>query len=163
MSRDQVVPETLFTFYWTAKHVSEVLAQDSPLLLPHDVALQAEEHFVHFSEMTKTGDRVGWIWLFRDRVEASRLRKMGLDPDFARFAPADARELIGATIPKGTAGLMEFAPSLLADIPTLSETVQEIWLGFDSMRLAKDRCLRSSAHDIFSVEEFLDRIDRRVV
>jgi hypothetical protein len=163
VSRDQVIPETLFSFYWTAKHVSEVLAQDSPLLLPHDVALQAEESFVHFSKLSETGDHISWMWLFRDRVEASRLRRMGLDPDFARFAPIDVRELIGATMPRGTVALIEFVPSLLADIPTLSETVQEIWLGFDSMRLAKDRCLRSSAHDIFSVEEFLDRLDRRVV
>lgn len=162
MSKDALIPESMFAFYWTAAHCGEVLARESPIILASDTQIKGEEHFVHFAALTPTGEHRKWVWLFYDRVQATRLRLLGLEPEFKGSIDNDARDLIQATISRESTDFMEFDPSIFTAVPNFTEEIQEVWLGFDYQRLYKDRTLRSAAIDILSAEEFLQRMKRRV-
>lgn len=173
--RDNLILEAMHVFAWTAEYCGEWQAEESPLLLPGDVAINAAPHFAVWGEIQPNGFKRQWVWLFPDAVQPTHLSIIGHSPDFQNIGNtigfqflADAQNLIQATIPPTQGGvpktkLVVIDPSDFTQIPNLRDEIEEVWIGFESDRLWQDKSLRASALDILSVDEFLDRLKRRII
>lgn len=166
MSRDNLLPETMFTYYWTAEYCSECFAAESPLILPGKPAATADPHFAVFGELLPTGIPRRWIWLFPNAEQPVHISILGHREDFRFFV--DFQDMVQRTIPPkvgrtAKTKLVEIDPLIFTHVPNLEAEIEEVWVGFDRQRLYRDFNPRSTAQHILSVGEFLDRLKRRVI
>ena len=166
MSRDSLIGSTMFTYYWTAEACGELLADSSELILPGDTVVKVEPHFATFSDVSQDGIPLKWLWLFPDAEQAMQVVIIGTSPSFQNLG--NFQDLIQRSIPPkvGTTAktkLLEIDPEIFNHVPNLQEEIGEVWIGFDANRLWRDFNPRVAALDVLSVEEFLERLKRRIV
>ena len=163
---DSLIHDVMYTYFWTAQWCGEVMADESPLILPGDTVVKAEPTIAVFRDLQPNGVPLNWIWLFSDTEQMKKVWGVGLNPTFQKFGTF--QDLVERTIQPYVGSTRKtnvcaFDPALFVHMPNLREEVDEVWIGFDANRLALDCNPRTSTLAILSLDEYLDRLKRRIV